>query len=150
KAQNSQGVVSANAATVTLNFPAGNGPRVHLIDGATHAAVTLNGIADYRWIIEEDRTFFVDPANHTNTGAPGSTSVMTYGTNFHTSYMPVVATGCVGTLACESGQTWLNPATGTHDNAVCDQGNGVCRAGSQQTPVDPTSVYLDPTKRYYI
>jgi hypothetical protein len=64
--------------------------------------------------------------------------------------MPVVATGCVGTLSCESGQTFLNPATGTHDNAVCDVGNGACRAGAQQTAVEPSSVHLDPSKRYYI
>jgi hypothetical protein len=149
-AQNSQGVVSSAAATITLVFPAGNGPSVHLIDGATHAEVLVNGAQDYRWIIEEDRTFYIDPTNTTNSGVPGSTSVLTYGTNFHISYMPVVATGCVGTLACESGQTFLNLATGTHDNAVCDQGNGVCRFGSQQAPVNPTSVHLDPTKRYYI
>ncbi len=149
KAQNSQGVVSSAAATVTLIFPQGNGPVVNLIDGSTKAAVTPR---DFRWIIEEDRTFYNsgDPNATTNGGAPGSTSVMTFGTNFHTSYMPVVATGCVGTLSCESGQTFLNPATGTHDNAVCDVGNGACRAGAQQTAVEPSSVHLDPSKRYYI
>ncbi len=31
--------------------------------------------------------------------------VPTLGTNFHTSYMPLVATGCTGPLSCESGQT---------------------------------------------
>ena len=31
------------------------------------------------------------------------------GTNFHTSYMPVVAQGCTGPLSCEAGQTVFNP-----------------------------------------
>jgi hypothetical protein len=58
--------------------------------------------------------------------------------------MPVVAAGCVGTLACEAGQTIAGA------NVVCDGGNGVCRPGDQQTAVDPGQVHLDPTKRYYI
>src|SRR5258708_3194198 len=59
--------------------------------------------------------------------------------------MPLVATGCTGTLSCEYGQTVLGLP------AVCDVGNGVCRTtDSQETPVLPSAVYLDPTKRYYI
>jgi len=150
KAQNSQGTVSASTATVTLVFPTGSGLRVSVVDGQTKAPIANN---DYRWIIEEDRTFYVDPKCTTNpppTGCPGSTGglVQTFGTNFHTSYMPVVATGCVGpagAVACETGQTLLGQP------AVCDIGNGVCRTtASQQTPIDPSQVYLDPTKRYYI
>jgi len=151
KAQNAQGVVSASAATVTLVFPTGSGLKVTVLDGQTKTPIANN---DYRWIIEEDRTFFVDPNCTTNpppTGCPGSaagTIVPTFGTNFHTSYMPVVATGCTGptgAVACETGQTLLGQP------AVCDVGNGVCRTtASQQTPVDPSQVYLDPTKRYYI
>ena len=137
KAQNSQGTVSASSATVTLIFPQPTGLQVTLMDGQTHTTLPQ----DYRWIIEEDRTFYIDPNTTTNTGG----IVPTFGTNFHTSYMPVVATGCVGTLACESGQTVLGQP------AVCDVGDGVCRTGaSQQTPLDPSQVHLDPTKRYYI
>jgi len=137
KAQNTQGTLSS-AATVTLIFPQPSNLAVSVVDGKTKAAVT-----DYRWIIEEDRTFYVDPTKTTNTG--GSTIVPTFGVNFHTSFMPVVATGCVGTIACESGQTVLGAA------AVCDVGNGVCRTtAAQQTPVNPSQVLLDPTKRYYI
>jgi hypothetical protein len=136
-AQNSQGTVSTNPATVTLIFPPGSGLAVTILDGAdktTH-------ITDYRWVIEEDRTFYVDPNNTTNSG----TVPPTFGVNFHTSHMPLVATGCVGTLACESGQTLLGSP------AVCDVGNGECRTtGAQETPVDPSQVVLDPTKRYYI
>ncbi|HEX5256770.1 MAG TPA: hypothetical protein VFW69_23420, partial [Mycobacterium sp.] len=104
-------------------------------------------IGDYRWIIEEDRTFHIDP-NQVNSGQP----TPSLGTNFHTSYMPVVAAGCVGKYACEYGQTLLGQPT------VCDKGNGVCRAPSelidpanpQQIPVDPAQVHLDPSKHYYI
>ena len=143
KAQNSQGTVSASAATVTLIFPQPSNLLVSVLDGKTKAAV-----ADYRWIIEEDKTFYVDPTKTTNTG--GTTIVPTFGTNFHTSYMPLVAQGCVGTLSCEAGQKVLN-AAGAHVNAVCDVGNGVCRTtGSQQTALSPSQVHLDPTKRYYI
>src|SRR5882762_9872573 len=152
KAQNSQGTVAAAAATVTLTFPAATGVHVALVDGATKAPITGGDFntGDYRWIIEEDRTFYVNPACTTNpppAGCPTSASgiVPTFGTNFHTSYMPVVAAGCTGPLSCESGQTLLGAA------AVCDVGNGVCRTTAiQQTSLDPATVHLDPTKRYYI
>ena len=145
KAQNSQGTVSASSATVTLIFPTPSNLAVTVLDGMTKAAVT-----DYRWIIEEDRTFYIDPACQQNpvpAGCPTTPSGVppTFGVNFHTSYMPVVAAGCVGTLACESGQTLLGVP------AVCDVGDGVCRTdASQQTPLDPSQVHLDPSKRYYI
>jgi hypothetical protein len=173
KAQNSQGTVSTSAATVTLVFPTANGPTVTVLDGATKDAA--NPIKDYRWIIEEDRTFYVDPNNTTNTCAQGASCpiVPTFGTNFHTSYMPLVATGCVGpsgAVACETGQSMLDtgtpctslspnvpagcsPTAGQHIPAVCDVGNGVCRpdtTGNGETAVDPSQVHLDPTKRYYI
>jgi hypothetical protein len=139
KAQNSQGTVSATAATVTLIFPQPSNLAVTVVDGKT--LVPLTG-QDYRWIIEEDRTFYVDPTKTTNTG---TTVVPTFGTNFHTSYMPVVATGCTGPLSCESGQKLLG------QSAVCDGGNGVCRTtDTQQQAVLPSQVHLDPTKRYYI
>jgi hypothetical protein len=149
KAQNSQGIVSATTATVTLIFPQSSGLAVKVLDGLDKATV----IGDYRWIIEEDRTFYVDPTKTTNTG--GTAIVPTFGTNFHTSYMPVVATGCVGpagiAVACEYGQTVFDPTTGQHKNAVCDVGNGVCRTDAQlQAIVAPSQVHLDPTKRYYI
>ncbi len=142
KAQNSQNTVSSASATVTLTFLPATGLQVTVYDPVTKAPVT-----DYRWVIEEDRTFYVDPTNTTNTCPQGSTCpiVPTFGTNFHTSYMPLVATGCTGSLSCESGQTVLGQP------AVCDIGNGVCRTtGSQETAVDPSQVSLDPKKRYYI
>jgi FtsP/CotA-like multicopper oxidase with cupredoxin domain len=142
KAKNSQGTLSAAAATVTLIFPAPSNLAVTLKDSKTKAALP----ADYRWIIEEDRTFYVDPAAQTNNaGAPGSTTVPVFGTNFHTSYMPVVAAGCVGTISCETGQSVLGVP------AVCDVGNGACRTDAPaKASVLPSQVHLDPLKRYYI
>ncbi|WP_185735470.1 Ig-like domain-containing protein [Burkholderia sp. Bp9090] len=145
KAVNSQNTASA-PATVTVTFQGGSGLAVSVKDPKNGAAIT-----DYRWIIEEDRTFQIDPRCQVNTtprpaGCPAAPQpVPSLGTNFHTSSMPVVAAGCVGTVACESGQTVLNQP------AVCDVGNGVCRtSAAQQVPVNPSQVALDPTKRYYI
>ncbi|WP_197422927.1 Ig-like domain-containing protein [Burkholderia sp. ABCPW 14] len=149
KAVNSQNT-SSGAATVTVTFKGGSGLAVAVTDAKT--GYVLN---DYRWIIEEDRTFQIDPACQTNSATRPATCpplpVPSLGANFHTSYMPVVAAGCVGVVACESGQTVYDPATNAHLPAVCDIGNGVCRtSAAQQAPVDPKQVALDPTKRYYI
>jgi hypothetical protein len=134
----------AHPATVKVTFNGGSGLKVNVLDApSTQAGNTPVAITDYRWIIEEDRTIKIDP---TNEGATGP--IQNLGTNFHTSYMPVVAAGCVGTIACESGQTLLGQP------AVCDVGDGACRAAAaalaQQTPLDPKLVHLDPNKRYYI
>jgi hypothetical protein len=152
KAQNSQGTVAAAANTVTLTFPSATRVRVQLVDGTTKTNITGGdfGTGDFRWIIEEDRTFYINPACTTNpppAGCPtsGSGIVPTFGTNFHTSYMPVIAAGCTGDLSCESGQTLLGAP------AVCDVGNGVCRTSDiRQASLDPATVHLDPTKRYYL
>ena len=137
----------------------------------------LTPIQDYRWIIEEDKTFYVDPNCTTNSSihtpgcptpvAPGGT-IPTFGVQFHTSTLEFVAQGCTGKQSCEGGQTMLDnrPAcTGTgvpvgcsatagqHIPAVCDLGSGACRpdsTGNGYTPVMPGSVHLDPSKRYYI
>jgi hypothetical protein len=153
QAQNSQGKLSA-PTTVTLNFPTGSGLAVTVLDGYDKKTT----ISDYRWIIEEDRSFYIDPKCSTNPPPAGCPTVNLgivplLGTNFHTSYMPYVAQGCTGTKSCEGGQMIVNPATGTHSAAVCDVGNGVCRpdtTGNGFTQVLPSQVALDPTKRYYI
>ena len=147
KAKNSQGTESADGAIVTLNFPVPSGLQVTLVDGKSKAAIDPQ---DYRWIIEEDRTWYQDPKCTTNpapVGCPGHDGgiVPSYGTNFHTSHMPVVAQGCTGDKSCESGQTVLGVA------AACDVGNGICRTdASEKSLVLPGEVVLDPTKRYYI
>jgi hypothetical protein len=150
--QSSQGAASAVTATTTVVFPAGSGLTVNLLDGNDK----VTPITDYRWIIEEDRTFYINPncvQNPPPAGCPTAAGgiVPTLGTNFHTSYMPFVAQGCTGPLSCEFGQTALgNPA-------VCDVGNGLCRpdtgngaTSGGNTWVLPGQVHLDPTKRYYI
>jgi len=152
QAVNSQQSLS-NVVSVQITAPAASNLAVTVFDGTDKTTQ----ISDYRWIIEEDRTFYIDPKCTTNppaVGCPTAASgiVPTFGTNFHTSYMPVVAAGCTGPLSCESGQTIFDPTTGTHVNAVCDIGNGICRpdpTGNGQTPTDPKQVHLDPNKRYY-
>jgi hypothetical protein len=151
--QNAQGVKGA-LQTATINFLAASGLQVTLVDGGP--SKTPLDPQDYRWIIEEDRTFFVDPnceKNPVPAGCPTVTSQgapAIFGTNFHTSYMPVVAQGCVGQVSCEQGQKVLDPSSGDHVAAACDIGNGICRAAAQKTELLPGDVHLDPTKHYYI
>jgi hypothetical protein len=141
--QNSQGTKAAASVTATVVFPTGNGPAVTVIDGGSKASIGQ----DYRWIIEEDRTFYVDPTKLTNTGinnAAGTTSAPSFGTSFHTSYMPVVAQGCTGTNSCESGQSLLGKP------GSCDY-TGICTTTVTQKQITwPTDVALDPTKRYFL
>jgi hypothetical protein len=135
-AKNSQGTQSSSPALVTVTFPAGSGLAVTVKDPKSGVQIT-----DYRWIIEEDRTFHVDPNVQVNTGAP----IPNLGLNFHTSHMPVVAQGCVGSISCEAGQTLLGQP------AVCDVDDGICRTtAAQKTAVDPSQAALDPKKHYYI
>src|SRR5205807_589883 len=54
-AKNSQGAPASG--NVTLTFPAGSGLLVKVLDGSDKKTE----ITDYRWIIEEDRTFYIDP-----------------------------------------------------------------------------------------
>lgn len=155
KAVNSQKTPS-NAATVTVTFKGGSGLVVNVFDApSVRPGATPVKITDYRWIIEEDRTFQIDPACQVNSATRPANCpplpVPSLGTSFHVSYMPVIAAGCVGQVACEAGQTVFDLASNSHVPAVCDVGNGVCRTDSaQQAPVDPSQVALDPAKRYYI
>jgi hypothetical protein len=141
-AQNSQGIVAANATTVNVTFPAPSGLAVTVLDGSDKTTT----ISDYRWIIEEDRTFFVDPACAQNPLATGCPSkVVNFGTNFHTSFMPVIATGCTGDISCENNQTVLGkqvPQQGYStpgDVPLCTSALVTAGVGC-----------LDPNKRYYI
>lgn len=118
QAKNSQGTLSASAANVTVNFKTGSGIALNVMDAATKVAIT-----DYRWTIQEDHTFKVDPS-----GTP-SMGTRTLGTSFHTSHMPVIATGCVGDISCGVGQS---------------------SAVAPKTPTNVGDVYLDPAKHYYI
>ncbi len=121
QAVNSQGVKS-NVATVNLTFQPGSGLSVSVID-----AISKVGLTDYRWTIEEDTTYKNDAAVNTTNQVANTLAL-----NFHKSYMPVVATGCVGTISCGTGQT--------------ASGSSLPLA----TSVDPSQVALDPNKHYYI
>ncbi|MDR3747571.1 MAG: choice-of-anchor D domain-containing protein [Acidobacteriota bacterium] len=177
RAQNSQGTASG-PAVVTLVFPPPSNLQVNVLDaqaynncnGKSACISALTPFTDYRWIIEEDKTFWVDPnctanSSITTPGCPaivgpsGTSTIPTFGVNFHTSAMDFVAQGCTGPLSCEGGQTMLdtNPLSSTfgqHISAVCDLGNGACRpdptGGNGSTEVKPSEVHLDPSKRYYI
>ena len=154
--KNQQGTAAGALATVMLNFPAGSGLKLTLVDDKNPAIV----ITDYRWVIEEDNTFWTDPKCQVNVSPRPYDSygrlcpplpVESIGYNFHTSNMKVVATGCVGSISCEAGQTLQGLAT------VCDIGNGVCRSdpkaagyATQRVALTPDQVYLDPNKHYFI
>ncbi len=152
------GTTNGTPATVTLNFPKGSGLKLTLVDDKHPTNASFN-ITDYRWVIEEDKTFWTDPKCQINEsprpndsyGRPcPSLPVESVGYNFHTSNMTVVAQGCVGNLSCEAGQTIQGVPT------VCDIGNGVCRDPSmpgyatQRIPLTPDQVQLDPNKHYYV
>ena len=160
QAKTSQGQPS-NTGTAYVAFLPASKLAVNLVDAKTGAP-----IGDYRWMIEEDKTFWIDPKCQVNTTGTRTDSqgkacaplpVESLGYNFHTAHMPVIAQGCVGTASCEQGQmvTDTDPASATfgqHVPGACDIGDGICHPvdSGQKTPVDPGSVYLDPNKRYFI
>jgi len=134
-AVNAQNTSSASA-TVSVTFLTPSNLAVNVVDAKDGSAIT-----DYRWIIEEDLTVFIDPSVESAPGTP----VRNVAINFHTSFTPVVAQGCTGPVSCETGQTLLG------QSAVCDVGAGACRTDAiARTPVDPAQVALDPSKRYFI
>jgi hypothetical protein len=158
------GQTSASDGAITVTFQAPSNLAVNVKDAVNGVPVT-----DYRWIIEEDRTFWIDPKCQVNQSGTRLDSrglpcpplpVESMGYSFHTSNMGVVAQGCVGKISCEFGQTVQgSPAT-------CDVGNGICRVqqdvsslgtglvvdptAGQWTGVAPSSVHLDPNKRYFL
>ena len=142
QAKNSQNSLS-NITTATLIFPTPSNLSVTVQDANTKAQ-----ISDYKWIIEQDLTFHIDPACQQNgAGGPKPANCPaglppSLGTNFHTSYMPVIATGCTGPQSCERGQTVYDPVSGSHLAASCD-GYGICTPGLAQLPASfPSQVNL--------
>lgn len=106
------GSLNSGSAAVTINVvtPSNIALNVTEPDGTTT-------VDSYRWIVQEDATFHVDPASPPNPWDMLST-------NFHKSYMPVIAQGCVGT-ECQT------------DNPVI--------------PVAAfTQAVLDPARHYYV
>jgi Bacterial Ig domain len=133
-AVNSKNIASAAPASVTVNFATGSGLVVKVVDPASNIEIT-----DYRWIIQEDLTFKVDPSK---TPAPGTSSLAT---SFHKSHMNVVATGCVGTMSCGDGQNVRIDSTTVGPNGTLGLRGAV--SNSETLPGD---VALDPAKHYYI
>jgi hypothetical protein len=192
QAKNSQNVLSTAAAAVTLTFPAASNLNVTVQDAicaanaTTAAQLATCAITDYKWIIEQDLSFPVDPLCQVNsstrpTGSNGQPCPATAAgvpptpaTQFHTSYMPVIAEGCTGPQSCSRGQTVYDPAPncatttpvnapgcsptgGQHVAAACD-GYGICTIGATQLRAAlPSSAHLAATEpdgvtpaRYYI
>jgi parallel beta-helix repeat protein len=83
QARDASGTLS-NIATVTLHMSSVSGLTLTVLDPADSSKTP---ITDYRWLVEEDRTW------HHEEFTPNGVSL---GTNFHASYMPVVAQGCEG------------------------------------------------------
>ncbi|MBK4735830.1 Ig-like domain-containing protein [Noviherbaspirillum pedocola] len=126
-AVNSQGTKSA-PATVTLSFGQASGVKIALADASTKASVG-GDTPDYRWVIEEDRTFH-NSTQLTPNGADGIPNALA--TNFHASHMPVVATGCTGPISCGDSQTVKGAAVAPRPRTT------------------PDSAALDPNKYYYL
>jgi hypothetical protein len=124
-AVNAQGTASS-PTSVTLTFNTATGLQVSLLDSQTKVAIA-NG--DYSWTIEEDATWYQDPANPAGTG----TTPTSLATSFHKSYMPLVATGCTGPRSCGD----ANTINGTQPVV-------------QQIRTMPADVVLDASKRYFI
>jgi hypothetical protein len=122
-AKNELGAISASV-NATVDFTPGSNLRVVVQD--TQDA-TLS-VGDYSWVIEEDDTFFHDPAK--------PDAVDTLATNFHHSYMPIVASGCTGANSCGDAQSIAGVAV-----------IGTAAARPRSLPGD---VKLDPKKRYFI
>ncbi len=76
---------------VELTVNTASGIVLNVVEAGT-PSVAVN---EYRYTVEEDTTWKPDPAN------PLAESLAT---NFHSSYMPVVAQGCVGIGACSEGE----------------------------------------------
>ncbi len=126
QAVNSRGI-SSNTAKVNLTYPAPNsGVQLTVVDALNKSSV----LSDYRWTIEEDVTFHnsLDPVTSKSVG-PNTIAL-----NFHKSYMPLVATGCVGDISCGKGQQM----GGSTANVV------------RQPDTRVSDVALDPNKYYYI
>ena len=139
KAQNSQGTPSAIRRNRHAELPGGSGLTVTVYDGSrptTHDSPTIAG--SLKKTAPSTSTPLAQPTPLTGglSTLEFGTIVPTFGTNFHTSYMPLVATGCTGPLSCETGQTVLGSTGGVRrwQRRLPHH----CHPG--QTPVDPSQV----------
>ena len=81
--------LQSTLATVSLHFGTVSNLSMTVIDPTATPNVT---ISEYRWLVEEDRTWHHEGF---------STTAPSQALAFHASNMPVVAQGCVGTLCTE-------------------------------------------------
>jgi uncharacterized repeat protein (TIGR01451 family) len=148
QAKNSQGTLS-NTATVTVNFGTDKTGTIALKKGlkvdVVDAKDVTKKLTDYRWLVQEDLTFKVDPSK------TPSLNTRTIGTSFHRSHMTVVASGCVGAKSCGSGQAIRVDDT-TIDATTSTKGarHIVTDAEALARSVGLDKVLLDPSKNYYI
>jgi hypothetical protein len=146
KATNSQGTASASTAVTVTFLPIGMKTGLAVLVKDLQNNKTIN---DYRWVIQEDLTFKVDPK-----GTP-ALSTRTIGTSFHKSHMPIVATGCVGVMSCGSGQAYYDSVNPIYRDIV--KGTGTLGSRHVRTKTEalalqtlPSAAVLDPLKHYYI
>lgn len=112
------GTLSSASVTVTLTV----NPVANITLNVQDPAGTP--VTQYRWLVEEDTTWQPDPSI-----IPPPKD--TLATNFHRSYMPVVAQGCVGTGSVQN-------VGGGVTIPYCDP----------ETPFNQLA--LDPAKHYYV
>ncbi|MBI1424637.1 MAG: hypothetical protein GC149_14415 [Gammaproteobacteria bacterium] len=80
----SDGATTSDPVTVTLSITQPANVNLSVQEFGTNLAVT-----SYRWIVQEDRTYHLDPNNPQNTAVLDQQAL-----NFHKSSMPVIAQGC--------------------------------------------------------
>ncbi|RFO95084.1 hypothetical protein DIC66_20215 [Rhodoferax lacus] len=113
-----------------MAFAAAAGPLSLSVRGVGHSGIDTGvELTDYRWTVEEDATKLSVP------GVPATQA--NYSFSFHTSYMPVVAAGRVGT-----------------EKTGVVQDPDVARLYATTLPevcsLTSGSTCLDPAKRYYV
>lgn len=114
--------------------PAG-AQTIKLVNGETGADIT--GTVGYKWTLERDTTYHVVP------GQPDSTTP-TQAVDFHVSYYPVVAQGCVGAW-CESVLAPSVPDDTLHYFLSVLPESGYTIGGAQIAPGQTdVTVYLNP------
>jgi hypothetical protein len=125
----------ALAVGLCMAFTAAAGQLSISVKGVGHDGIDAGvDVTDYRWTVEEDATKLSVP------GKPATQA--NYSFSFHTSYMPVIAAGRVGTerTVPMTDPTKVDPDVarlyGAGMPEVCPAANG--------------GTCLDPSKRYYV
>ena len=130
--------VTVSVGTLPANF-AGFVPGTYVqISGSTtdvfNGTFRINSVTgtSFTYTLYETPDATV-PTTAIGSGVATATSSQSLATNFHRSYMPVIAAGCTGVRSC-------------NDN----QSIGGVTVGATQPRSFPADVALDPTKRYFI